>query len=239
MTTGCHITVAGPFKHTGMPPHAWPARPWLAWLAALILALGGGAAMAARAAPEAGGTGDPRELVESTTDVLLATFDRERDAIRADPTHAYGIVARILSPHVDYERITRLILGRHWRRISPEQRQRFMEEFRALQIRSYALAALDYTDVGIRYLPTRETPRGNEARVRTQVLRSQGRPVAVDYRLHREDGRWKVYDVLVEGVSLVVSFRASMGSRIEQAGIDGVIRQLRRKNRGAGGNGEP
>lgn len=220
------------------PPSPRHGSFWLPWLAALMLAAGGSVATAQGSAPETA-AGDPRELVERTTDALLAAFDRERDAVRADPTHAYGIVARILSPHVDYERITRLILGRHWRRASPQQRRRFTEEFRALQIRTYATAVLDYTDVGIRYLPTREAVRGDEARVRTQILRQQGRPVAVDYRLHREEGHWKVYDVLVEGVSLLVSFRASMGPRIDQVGMDGVIHQLSIKNRGAPEQGHP
>lgn len=234
MTTWRHSTArrtrpAIPFT----PRHG---RFWLPWLVALMLAAGGSVATTRGSTPETG-AGDPRELVERTTDALLAAFDRQRDAVRADPTHAYGIVARILSPHVDYERITRLILGRHWRRASPQQRRRFAQEFRALQIRTYAAAVLDYTDVGIRYLPTRQAAREDEARVRTQILRQQGRPVAVDYRLHREEGRWKVYDVLVEGVSLLVSFRASMAPRIEQVGIDGVIHQLSVKNRGAAGEG--
>jgi len=207
----------------------------MSWFAALILTAGAGMVSAQGNAPQTSAN-DPRELVERTTEALLAAFDRERDAIRADPTHAYGIVARILSPHVDYERITRLILGRHWRRASPQQRRRFTEAFRALQIRTYAMAALDYTDVGIRYLPTRRSRRADEARVRTEIIRQQGRPVAVDYRLHHEDGRWKVYDVLVEGVSLLVSFRASMGPRIDEVGIDGVIHQLSIRNRDAAGD---
>lgn len=234
MTTRRHSTA--PRAQPGIPALAGNWRFWLPWFAALFLAAGGGTALTQGAVPKTGGS-DPRELVEWTTDALLAAFDRERDAIRADPTHAYGIVARILSPHVDYERITRLILGRHWHQASPQERRRFTEEFRALQIRTYAMAALDYTDVGIRYLPTRPSPRGDEARVRTQVLRQQGRPVAVDYRLHREEGRWKVYDVLVEGVSLLVSFRASMGPRIDEVGLDGVIHQLSIRNRGATGDG--
>ncbi len=191
----------------------------------------GGGAIAGKATAEQAPSTEAQALVEKTTVALLTAFERERASIRQDPTHAYAIVDEILSPHVDYERVTRLILGRYWRQTSPQQRQRFMDEFRALQIRTYATALLDYTDTRVRYLPTRQPEQADRARVRTQIPGRQGPPVAVDYRLHRVDGRWKVYDILVEGVSLLISHRASIGAQIAQVGIDGVIEQLGAQNR--------
>lgn len=174
---------------------------------------------------------DAQALVEETTIALLAAFKREQASIRRDPAHAYAIVDEILSPHIDYDRVTRLILGKYWRQASPQQRQRFMDEFRALQVRTYATALLDYADIDIRYLPTRQAEHTDRTIVRTQIPRRNGMPVSVDYRLHRADGRWKVYDVLVEGVSLLTNYRASIGAQIAQVGIDGVIEQLSAKNR--------
>lgn len=213
--------------HIQTPKQAW--RSGLGWLIALTLALAGGA-QSKETIGRAPST-DARVLVEETTVALLTAFKRDQASIRKDPTHAYVIVDEILSPHIDYERVTRLILGKYWRQASPEQRRRFMEEFRALQVRTYAIALLDHADINIRYLPTRQSEHAQRTIVRTQIPRRNGTLVSVDYRLHRADGRWKVYDVLVEGVSLLTNYRASIGAQITQVGIDGVIEQLGTKNR--------
>jgi phospholipid transport system substrate-binding protein len=205
-------------------------RLLLALFAALTLAFAGGAIGGTETSGSAT-SNDAQALVADTTVALLTAFEQEQAAIRQDPTHAYAIVDEILSPHIDYGRVTRLILGKYWRQASPQQRRRFMDEFRDLQIRTYATALLDYADADIRYLPTRQPKDTDRTIVRTQIPRRNATPVSVDYRLHREDGRWKVYDVLVEGISLLTSYRASIGAQITQVGIDGVIEQLGAKNR--------
>nr|MBS0021860.1 ABC transporter substrate-binding protein [Gammaproteobacteria bacterium] len=210
----------------------WTLRLFLVSLVALALVFAGKAVEGKEAAGRAASV-DPRALIEGTTAALLAAFKREQTAIRNDPTHAYAIVDELLSPHIDYDRVARLILGKYWRQTSPEQRQRFINEFRELQVRTYATAVLDYADVDVRYLPTRQPENADRAMVRTQIPRRNGIPVSVDYRLHRADGRWQVYDVLVEGVSLLTNYRASVGAQIAQIGIEGVIERIGAQNREA------
>lgn len=205
-------------------------RLFLVSLFALALAAFG-AALPAKEAASQRPSANAQALVADTTVALLNAFKREEASIRQDPTHAYAIVDEILSPHIDYDRVTRLILGKYWRQASPEQRQRFRDEFRDLQVRTYAIALLDYTDTDIRYLPTPHSSDTGRTMVRTQIPRRNGTPISVDYRLYRTDGRWKVYDVLVEGVSLLTSYRATIGAQIAARGIDGVIAQLTAKNR--------
>jgi phospholipid transport system substrate-binding protein len=219
-------------KHHGHRAPAWALLLLVVvWLAGSALAFAGDSVESKETDSQVP-VADAQALVEETTTALLTAFEREQASIRRDPTHAYGIVNEILSPHIDYPRVTRLILGKYWRQASPQQRQRFMDEFRALQVRTYATALIDYADIDIRYLPTRQARYPGRAIVRTQIPRRNGLPVSVDYRLHRADGRWKVYDVLVEGVSLLTSYRASIGAQIAQVGIDGVIEQLSAKRRG-------
>ncbi|MFZ0255253.1 MAG: ABC transporter substrate-binding protein [Gammaproteobacteria bacterium] len=217
-------------KHGHQTP-GWALRLLLATLAAGALAFAGGA-VAGKETTGRAPSADAQALVKDTTVALLTAFEQEQASIRKDPTHAYAIVDKILSPHIDYDRVTRLILGKYWRQASPEQRQRFMDEFRELQIRTYATALVDYANTDIRYLPTRQPEDADRTIVRTQIPRRNGTPVSVDYRLYRTDGRWKVYDVLVEGVSLLTNYRASVGAQIAQVGIDDVIKQLSAKNRG-------
>lgn len=200
------------------------------WIA-LLLSLAGWFFSSPLGASEQTAQTNPQLLVEQTTERLLAAFDRDREAIRQDPSHADTIVDAILSPHVDYERVSRLILGKYWRQATPEQRRRFMDEFRALQVRTYAIALTDHADVAITYLPTRPSGRADRALVRTQIPRREGTLVSVDYRLHQKDGAWKVYDVLVEGISLLTNYRVSIGAQIEKFSVESVIEQLAAKNR--------
>lgn len=205
-------------------------RPILVWLALLALAIASGSAVSKETTTRIG-SADAQALVEQTTVALLAAFKRERASIRKDPTHAYAIVDEILSPHIDYDRLTRLILGKYWRQATPEQRQRFMDEFRALQVRTYATALADSADINIRYVPTRQPEQADRTIVRTQIPGQNGVLVSVDYRLHRLEGDWKVYDVVVEGVSLLTNYRVAIGAQIAQFGIEGVIEKLSAKNR--------
>ncbi|HEB95597.1 MAG TPA: ABC transporter substrate-binding protein, partial [Sedimenticola thiotaurini] len=127
----------------------------------------------------------------------------------------------------DFERMSRLALGRHWRKASEQQRQAFVAAFRQLLVRTYATALLNYSDEQIVYKPLRQEPTGKEAVVNTLVSEPGGAPVPIDYRLHLgSDGHWRVYDVIVDGVSLVSNYRSSFGSEIRRRGMDGLIRKL-------------
>ena len=172
----------------------------------------------------------PMLLVRTTTAELFAQVRADRDALRADPSGLHAMLERLLLPHVDLERTSRLVLGKHWRRASPPQRDDFMHQFRELLLRTYATALVEFADVSVDYLDTRYSEDGDGAIVRTRVNLSDGRPpVGIDYRLGNGDGGWKVFDVSVGGVSLVTTYRASFSEEVGRVGLEGLLRTLRER----------
>jgi len=191
--------------------------------AALVLALGACSVAAAASSPQA--------LIKETTERLLAAVDEHRQEIRENPSRARKYIDEIVTPHVDLEVVGRWILGRHWRTATPEQRQRFIDEFRMLLIRTYATALTEFTDTEVNYVSERIREDGERALVRTEIPQPGGQPIQVDYRLHSADGEWMLYDVVIEGVSMVSTYRTSFGQEIERKGLDGLIAELEKKNR--------
>lgn len=173
----------------------------------------------------------PQELVQDTTARLLAAVRAERETIRRDSQRLYGLVEDILLPVVDRERVSRWVLGRHWRNATAEQRSRFTEEFQTMLIRTYSAPLLDYTAVEITYLPFEHDLNDTDAVIRTQIHYGERKPLSVYYSLHFRDGAWKVYDVTVAGVSAVTTFRATFSEQIQKVGLEEFIRQLSEQNR--------
>lgn len=173
---------------------------------------------------------NPQELVRLATERLLAAVQRNQEAVYNDPRLGYALVEKFASPHVDYERISRSVLGQHWRRASGDQRERFVSEFRTLLVRTYATAVARFAGAKIIYLPSSMARNGRAATVRSQIPQRSGPPISVDYRLHLKEDGWKVYDLLVEGVSLVLTHRISIKEQASKLGLDGLIERLAAKN---------
>lgn len=169
-------------------------------------------------------------LAEETTQKLLATFKRERAAIEEDKNRLYALVDEIVLPHFDFVIMSKRVLGKHWRDATPEQRRRFVEEFKTLLVHTYAVALLEYQDQKIVFLPPRERSGGSQASIRMQIEQAAGPTIPINYELYLDDGAWKVYDVAVDGVSLVINFRSTFSSEIRQNGLDGLIARLAEKN---------
>jgi len=198
-----------------------------AWVGAALLA--GHPATAADAASRA--TMAPDMLVESVSGEVL-------DDIRADPALHGGNPEKLrkliddkVAPYVDFERMTRLAVGRGWRTATPEQRESLMREFRTLLVRTYSGALSRVTDHKVRMRPPKPPPGDAEVTVRTEVAPSAGDAIQLDYRLEKTDAGWKIYDVNILGVSLVENFRQSFATEISQGGIDGLIKALTDRNR--------
>ncbi len=178
---------------------------------------------------------DPQALVQSVAEQVLSELRRDKAALQAHPERVNAIVDRYILPHVDFERMSRWVLGKHWRRASPEQRRRFVAEFKKLLIRTYATSLLEYTDQTLTFLPFRGDPASGKVTVRSQVEQPGGFPIPIDYKLHRsKDGRWLIYDILIDGVSLVSNYRASFAREINRRGLDELIETLAEKNRQGG-----
>lgn len=171
----------------------------------------------------------PQQVIQETSDDVKQAL-REYN-YKLDISKAARIVREILEPHVDVDRAAMLILGKHWRTATPQQRERFKDEFRTLLIRTYATAFNEYKDWNIRYLPLQAPAAEKKVVVRTEILQPGAKPVAVDYRMIDANGTWKVYDVLIEGISLVQNYRTTFSEDIARTGsLDTVINELAKRN---------
>src|SRR3984893_1323674 len=196
-----------------------------AW--AVIMAGGGAAAEAPPAAPTAApSTLGPQELVENSAKRMLQELDKNRAMYQKDATKLDALVANVLLPNFDTEYAARLVLGQTWRSATPEQRKRFVDAFYHSLLRNYGSALVDFTADRFQILPYKGDPNDTTATVRTEVKRSSGDKVPVNFSLRKVDGVWKAWDVVIEGISYVKSFRTDFGSEIQQKGLDEVINRL-------------
>lgn len=172
----------------------------------------------------------PETLVRQTSDRMLTVLKAEHAVITAEPERLYGLVDDIVLPHFDFVRMARWVLGKHWRKATPAQQQRFVDEFRTLLVRTYGTALLDYTNLTIRYLPLRMAKGSEDVTVRTEVVKPGGQPIPISYSMFRREDGWKVYDVTIDGISLVSNYRAEFSALIGSAGMDGLIQRLVERN---------
>lgn len=178
-----------------------------------------------------------RQVVQDTTDRLLETLRAQRDELRQHPEKIYPLVDNIVLPHFDFTRMSRWVLGKYWRRASDAQKARFVEEFRNLLVRTYATALLEYVDQTVNVLPLRGATAGTEVAVRTEVRQPGAPPIPINYSMTAAEGVWKVYDVTVDGISLVASYRSTFANEMERGGMDQLIALLEQRNREVGSGG--
>jgi phospholipid transport system substrate-binding protein len=173
----------------------------------------------------------PQDVIKETSQRMIAALNKDRPALQQDASKIYDLVDQILLPHFDFELISRWALGKYWRSASPEQRTRFTDQFRTLLVRTYASALLEYSNEEIRF-PATSAPAANtnDVTVPTQVQPRSGAPIPINYSMHFMNGAWKVYDVTVDGISLVTNYRDTFVSQIRDGGMDAVIQGLEQRN---------
>jgi phospholipid transport system substrate-binding protein len=200
----------------------------LAILGAFIAIMSGGVQAAdTPAAPAAApSTLGPQELVENSAKRMLVELDANRAMYAKDPAKLDNLVATVLLPNFDTEYAARLVLGQTWRTATPEQRKRFVDAFYHSLLRNYGAALIDFTADRFVILPYKGDPGDTMATVRTEVKRSSGDKIPVNFSLRKTDGVWKAWDVVIEGISYVKSFRTDFGAEIQQKGLDEVISRL-------------
>lgn len=164
----------------------------------------------------------PTEFIHSTADTIIEKLHLGKPFTDAQ---AYALVEEIILPHLDFETFSRLTLGKYWRTATPDQRAAFTKEFQNLLLRSYATSLNTYSGERIEQLGERDEGNGRVL-VLTQLIRAQGAPVTVNYRLLRKDEHWKIYDVVIEGISMVINYRTSFGSEIRRDGLDALIKHM-------------
>ena len=176
----------------------------------------------------------PDELVKQTAEEVLSTVKSDKDIQAGNQQKIFALAEEKILPNFDFDRVCRMVLGKNWKAATPEQQAHFQKEFRSLLLRTYASALGKYKDQVIEYKPLRAEPGAKNVSVKTQILQPGGQPIAVDYSLVKADGGWKVYDIVIENVSLVTNYRSQFSNEIRQNGIDSLNKKLEEKNKAAG-----
>jgi len=180
-------------------------------------------------APAQVDTSGPSQLIESSANIILSGIDKRRAEFRKDPTGLYQLVEQTLLPNFDTPYAAQLVLGQHWRNATPDQRKRFVDAFYQSLLYTYGDAMVDFTADRLKVLPTKVAPTDERATVRTEIKRSNGTKVGVNYSLRKVNGQWKAWDVVIDGISYVKSYREDYGSEVQQKGLDAVIARLEDK----------
>ena len=208
-----------------------------AWLTLVLVALAGLAPLAvpAQTAPAAKpavavpGPG-PQELMQKISQDLLHELDANRAAIAKDPTRLRALADKYLLPHFDVDYAARLVLGKHWRTATDAQKKRFIDAFYQSLMRNYGDAVAEFTADRLTILPFKGDLASGAATVRSEVKRSNGTPVPVNYTMRATPQGWKAWDITIEGISYVKNYRTDFGAEIDQKGIDAVIERLEAQN---------
>jgi phospholipid transport system substrate-binding protein len=173
----------------------------------------------------------PDALVKRTTDEILAIIKTDKDLQAGNPAKVVQLAEQKVLPHFDFERMTRLAVGRNWNQASDAQKQALIKEFRTLLVRTYSTSLSQYRNQTIEVKPTKVAADDKEAIVRTAVIQQGGPQIPIDYAMEKTDSGWKVYDVIIDGASLVTTYRGTFNDQIQKGGIDGLIKTLQERNR--------
>ena len=179
----------------------------------------------------------PQDLIETTATRMLKALDADREAAKSSPARVRQLVDEILLPSFDTDYSARLVLGKNWRNATPAQRQRFIEAFYQSLLRNYGSALAEFTADRMILLPFRGDLATGQATVRTEVKRSDGTRVPVNYSMRATPAGWKAWDVTIEGISYVRNLRSDVGAEVDQRGLDAVIERLETESRR--GDGKP
>ncbi|MDB6105462.1 MAG: hypothetical protein JWO52_5461 [Gammaproteobacteria bacterium] len=209
LVAGAWIASAAPYAQLAAAQGAQPAAP-------------------AQASSSSSAAQEPSDIVQSAAQSILKDLEANRDAYRKDPSKIAALVDKNLLPHFDTEYAARLVLGQYWRTATPEQKKRFVDAFYHSLLQNYGSALADFTADKLKVFPSKVEPNADHATVRTEIKRDSGDRIAVNYQLHKTPEGWKAYDVNIDGISYVKSYREDFGSQIAQQGIDSVIARLER-----------
>lgn len=194
------------------------------WLCGIVAALSfNAAALAQEQAPDA--------LIRQVTNEVLDIVRKDKDIQAGSHKKAIDLVETKVLPHFNFTRMTALAMGINWRKATPDQQQMLVDQFRTLLVRTYSTALTSYRNQAIDFKPLRAQPADTDVTVRSEVRQSGAEAVTIDYSMEKTPSGWKVYDVVVGGVSLVTTYRETFANEVRNAGVDGLIKTLSDKNR--------
>lgn len=172
----------------------------------------------------------PDELVKKTAEDVLHIIKTDKEIQKGNKEKIYKLAEEKILPNFDFNKIARLVLGRNWRSASDKQKKDFIVQFRTLLLKTYAVALLKYKDQIIEFKPTKISETADIVIVKSEIKQSGGQPIKVNYALSKKDENWLVFDIVIEGVSLVTNYRSQFSSEIRRNGIDTLIKKLVKKN---------
>ncbi|MDH5229093.1 MAG: ABC transporter substrate-binding protein [Gammaproteobacteria bacterium] len=170
--------------------------------------------------------GDPQALVVDSSNKVLEILKAQKTELKKNPEKIYDVVNQYVLPHFDFEKMSKWVLSRYWAKASAKEKQDFVNEFRHLLVRTYAASLLEYTDSKIKYLPLQGDLSSGKVTVRSEIDQAGGFPIPIDYRLHLKNDAWKVYDVKIDGISLIANYRTTFAKEIRQSNIRELINRL-------------
>ena len=173
----------------------------------------------------------PDVKIKKVTEDVLTIVRQDKDIQSGNTQKAIELVEARVLPHFNFQHMTALAMGRDWNKASPEQKKRLSEEFKTLLVRTYSNALTSYRDQTLRYKPLKMQAGDTEVVVKTEVVQPGAKPIQLDYSLEKQGNDWKVYDVIVAGVSLVSNYRDTFNQEVRANGVDGLIQMLVNKNK--------
>lgn len=183
------------------------------------------------AAPAVAADLAPDALAKSVTDEVLQAVRADKDLQHGNSQKVLQLVEAKVMPHFNFARMTQLAMGKNWRQAKPDQQTALVNEFRTLLVRTYTAAFTGYKNQTVDYRPLKLAPADTDAVVKSVINQPGGQPVAVDYSMEKTPHGWKVYDVKIEGISLVENYRGTFNTEIQKNGVDGLIKALSDKNK--------
>jgi phospholipid transport system substrate-binding protein len=173
----------------------------------------------------------PDALARSVTDEVLAIVRADKDLQAGNPQKVAQLVEAKVLPHFNFPHMTQLAVGKNWRQATAEQQSALTDEFKTLLVRTYTTAFAQYRNQSVDYRPVRMGANDTDVVVKSVIKQPAGQPIAIDYSMEKLAGAWKVYDVKIEGISLVENYRNTFNSQIQKGGVDGLIKALADKNK--------
>ena len=178
----------------------------------------------------AGDIESPVVLLERTSTQVIKILHDDHELLQQEPERVYKIIDEYILPHLDDVTMAKLAMGKNWRKATKQQKLAFVDEFRSLLIRTYSKSLLEFKDQQIKYFPVKLAVDAYKASVKAEVMQSGGPSIPMAYRMRIKNNAWKVYDIKIDGISLVTSYRGTFTQEVRKSGIDGLLKYLRDKN---------
>lgn len=185
---------------------------------------------------------DAKKMIEETTNEVLTALTEQKETIKTNPKQVYKIIDDLVLPRFDFARMSKFVLGVHWKVATPGQRKRFTQAFRNLLVRTYATALVKAAGehLKVNYLPLQVHDGAQRLTLKTEVAQGNAKPIIVEYAMYLPDADWrknwaietdgwKVFNVTVEGVSLITNYRTEFSNDIEKMGMEGLIKKVQTK----------